>query len=669
MTSRKMHSLCSKCAGIEFTPLVDSAEKLETQEQFDDFLLKSQGTSRQQLGSQILYDNLHDVENSSKRGCHLCTLIFSSLTLRWAGDGVWMARPSGVLRVKLDALERGSFLSVICDGFGSSELRLSLPPLSTQSSHGIAFAQVDSSPTSPQLISQLAKWLSVCENDHQHSGQHSESPLPSRLIDVGPSDGSRNPRLVFTKGQFGKYATITYRWGTSTSITTNSATLSSHISGIDLEALPKTLRDAILVTRKLGLKYIWIDALVIIQDSPEDWREQAAHMPAIYQNAWVNISADSAIDGSSGFLGDRDLLAIRSCYHKPSGYVISPNVPHVLDLIDRGMLSRRGWVLQERIFSSRIIHYGHLEVGWECQQTLASERLLEGRPHSNSSWRGASLRNLLNSANNASHEPHLTNTQVKLGSNWQKTRKNEVYAAWYSLVNDYTDRVLTYPGKDKLVAMSGIANAFYARHRSILGPSEWDMSDVYMSGLWIGDLARGLAYTARIRRDNFDSNGGTPIEWDPEDYSSWKSRSPSFSWTSLDDPVDCYESKDEEDELYEYDVEVLEAKAATSTANPWDSGESCWVVLRGIVVSQDHMSQISRQTSIDPTVRHDADLLPNTSFLRLRVSLDRYGTHQVQWLIIHPVGTEGDAYRRIGIVGTWGDFSIDLKLTTDIKLV
>ncbi|OCL08000.1 HET-domain-containing protein, partial [Glonium stellatum] len=64
--------------------------------------------------------------------------------------------------------------------------------------------------------------------------------------------------------------------------------------------LPRTFQDAFLITKKLGLEYLWIDALCIVQDSEEDWKIESAKMPYIYSQALFCIAADSSANASSG---------------------------------------------------------------------------------------------------------------------------------------------------------------------------------------------------------------------------------------------------------------------------------------------------------------------------------------------------------------------------------
>jgi len=62
-------------------------------------------------------------------------------------------------------------------------------------------------------------------------------------------------------------------------------------------------QDAVTVTRKIGIRYLWIDSLCIIQNSRQDWEQESAVMGKVYECAEVTISAVKSEDGASGFLG------------------------------------------------------------------------------------------------------------------------------------------------------------------------------------------------------------------------------------------------------------------------------------------------------------------------------------------------------------------------------
>lgn len=541
---------------------------------------------------------------------------------------------------------------------------------------------VDLSSDSTRVFGLIEGWLSTCVSQHRSCGdgassnlgiERQESILPLRVIDVGPGDGSTNPRLFATAGRRGKYATLSYRWGTSPTLTTTSKTFASHEKGIEMGLLPKTLRDAVHVTRKIGLRYLWIDSLCIIQDSSDDWTQQASQMHVIYQNAWVTISADSAAGSDSGFLNPRNMLEIRPCQHVPMRKMIHPAIPNLFSIVNQGGLSERGWILQERIFSRRIIHFGRLEVGWECKDavSLKSEREPDGvGTMSQHSWRGQNVKKLLPTIiNTGDGSTTYDKRAARFGQGHHVLTK---YYAWYELVEEYSERLLTFPEKDKLTALSGIARTFEA----LYGDDE-ESEQLYISGLWFKDIARGLAYTMSSGLGWRQSNGLPEIpKCDPENPQTWTYRAPSFSWTAFDDtakwnwPGRRSGKADEIDSvLSKYDCQFVKGMIKPSGLDSFGPVEYCSIVLRGVVCQREEMEHRSRIVSPDPDQPY-GDIYPRTCFIRLCVDALKGSLKFVQnWLVLYPVGVEGKEFRRLGLMTIHGDFSLDRTEMTDIKLV
>ena len=126
-------------------------------------------------------------------------------------------------------------------------------------------------------MAQLGKWLKRCDSEHADlcsvglSGERvgAMTALPTRLVDVGLVE-TPTCRLAVTQGMVGRYAALSHRWGGKNPLKTMRANLDQHKQEIPLGRLPQTFQDAIRLTRQLGLGYIWIDSLCIIQDSPQD---------------------------------------------------------------------------------------------------------------------------------------------------------------------------------------------------------------------------------------------------------------------------------------------------------------------------------------------------------------------------------------------------------------
>lgn len=102
--------------------------------------------------------------------------------------------------------------------------------------------------------------------------------LPTRVLDVGPTDGSIDVKLVETGRRPDKYVALSHCWGKKQIITTTTDNIDEHKVAIDFRELSKTFQDAVIVTRKLSMRYLWIDSLCIIQNSGDDWAKESSYM-------------------------------------------------------------------------------------------------------------------------------------------------------------------------------------------------------------------------------------------------------------------------------------------------------------------------------------------------------------------------------------------------------
>jgi hypothetical protein len=130
--------------------------------------------------------------------------------------------------------------------------------------------------------------------------------LPTRLLDVDPV--AQTVRLVDTASlSLGisdgvPYVALSHCWGADTAVrcTTTRANEAERRRSIACGLLPKTFQDAILITRKLSFRYMWIDSLCIIQDDPSDWQHESSRMASVYQGAALTLAATDAEDGAGG---------------------------------------------------------------------------------------------------------------------------------------------------------------------------------------------------------------------------------------------------------------------------------------------------------------------------------------------------------------------------------
>lgn len=155
---------------------------------------------------------------------------------------------------------------------------------------------------------------------------------------------------------------------------------------IPMGELPPTFRDAIMITRRLGYQYIWIDSLCILQGSELDWQVESERMGYIYKHASLTLAAEAAEDSQGGIFESTrkaraSLKTIEVPYFRQDqtlpGKIFVQKLLHSA-LEARGPLSHRAWTLQEDILSLRTIRFAAQQVWWRCREMQCNERDLFG---------------------------------------------------------------------------------------------------------------------------------------------------------------------------------------------------------------------------------------------------------------------------------------------------
>ena len=239
-------------------------------------------------------------------------------------------------------------------------------------------------------ISLISEWLRTCEKLHSQCRHQSDARLPTRIIDVGLADSARPPRLITSLNISAEYVALSHCWGSlhQSEAGDSARTLKANIKDmqceIPLKKLPQTFRDAIVTVRELDLRFLWIDALCIIQDDPVDWAREAATMSMVYGSAYLTIVATSAVSSTDGFLKrPQDMAASISCYKdnctEPVDRLLiayqgaDGDQGSWSSLVEEARWNTRGWTLQERLLSRRVLHFTKRKILWECRATDASE--------------------------------------------------------------------------------------------------------------------------------------------------------------------------------------------------------------------------------------------------------------------------------------------------------
>jgi hypothetical protein len=344
--------------------------------------------------------------------------------------------------------------------------------------------------------------------------------LPTRLLDLEAFAQSDDLQLITfgAKNVTVEYVALSHCWGQAAPgpLTTTRRNLAQHLQRIPFMNLPLTFKDAVEVTRRLGLRYLWIDSLCIVQDDPEEWTLEASKMASVYRNALVTLSALSSVDSKS-----RCRVSNRRATTQDHRFFDFDLGPYRIRLFEQEIrkwyeeygddpyrhgqygsnpLRTRAWTLQERELSTRNIHFSENLVLWECNTLKASSEM---------PW------DSLKPMDDFQPWP----VKISIDESVSCDGPLSVRDRWYGLMEDYMTRNLTKE-KDKLTALSGLAQSFQRKMPS----------NGYLAGLWFDHLPRALLW-----RTGLSSEGSSA-------YRPTSSRAPSWSFLSVDGNM-SYESQ------------------------------------------------------------------------------------------------------------------------------
>lgn len=341
---------------------------------------------------------------------------------------------------------------------------------------------------SPELcIDTVKKWIKTCDS-HPICSSVTGNKLPKRILDLGPHRFRNAISLLETGDEvYGRYMTLSHCWGSQQPITTTKATLPHRTTSIRVSELPQTFRDAILMSRGLGIRYLWIDSLCILQDDRLDWEQESAKMAAVYTGSYLNIAATHARNSIEGCFSGRwtevdvnmlsRLIPLRS-FDIEKEFDGDNFTVHVRLALERGHgdfrvgigtqpyrrrapLFSRAWVFQERCLAPRTVHFHAHEMIWECKTTVRCE------------CKGTDVTDWSQRWHRGWKALHL---EIEVAD------FRELSDLWLEVVVRFSSLRLSHES-DRLPALSGIASRFCGSKLK-----------TYLAGLWREDLARGLLW-------------------------------------------------------------------------------------------------------------------------------------------------------------------------------
>jgi len=466
--------------------------------------------------------------------------------------------------------------------------------------------------TTTKSIDIAREWVQECWSSHEICKSRKSVYVPNRLVSTAP--GRHHIR---TKDDFQAnpdYATLSHCWGSTTFLTLLRENLELFRRQIPADALSQTIQDAMATAYHVGLAWIWVDTLCILQNDEQDWQREAAAMASVYGSSSLNLSAAGAHNGHEGCFYPRPAHWVCQLDLDTDGTGANavPKIAVPYSLYDRCLgsmpLLKRGWALQERLLAARTLHFAATELFWECHEVTCCESF--------------PLRT-----------PENIDKGVIRPTKWVRPS-----ALWESVTASYSACKLTYP-KDKFVAISGIAREVQKLNQ-----------DEYVAGMWRENMEAQLCWFSRKRS----------ILQSTSEYIA-----PTWSWLAADVPVVGTLSEDHKTLLSIVDVSIelvgSDPFGAISSARLRLSCQALYRASYDITNNRlkVYAGQIrSAGTSLLDRPIDEADNSPKDLMAAPVFAFGHRGI-EVRGLLLERVSNNKGVYQRIGI------FSIPFEKTLD----
>ncbi|KAF2034031.1 HET-domain-containing protein [Setomelanomma holmii] len=378
---------------------------------------------------------------------------------------------------------------------------------------------------SAENIAVLNKLLEDCNSNHPLCGVIGEgNDMPTRVLDVSLFQHNDAVRIVpetEVQGRNRRYVCLSHCRGLvppDAPCMLIESRKQAYMTAIPMKLLPLTFQQAIELTCNMGERYLWIDALCIIQDSGADWAREASRMASIYTNSLVTLSAatSSSLEGCvlrrEPSMAEPVLLNLDSNVSSGRMAHIFHGLPAENQLQQKVPVTKRAWCLQERKLTTRLIQFTPYQWTWTCRTAGTSERILRKLRITASTFDqrgqdGLHFHNQEDTSGSRVTRSDGTIDDEAVVKDYKASRK--AYDDWYTTVQDFTKCDITYP-TDRLPALAGLAQ----RQQS-------HVPDTYLAGLWEADILYGLAW-----------GSNNPPEMCPATYIA-----PSWSWASINGAV------------------------------------------------------------------------------------------------------------------------------------
>jgi len=410
--------------------------------------------------------------------------------------------------------------------------------------------------------------LTTCLEKHENckSGISDPPILPTRVLDLGLDESALDGIFKLyesRKGERQHYSCLSYRWGEPghRNLLTKNRKV-DFINGAQVLDLEQCIQDTIRVIRKMGTRYLWIDALCIIQDDDQDIATQIPQMKDIYTNATFVLAADSLSDPAQTFSRPRHVPQAHICdfpalidgnletlsllymveYSKDENPQPGEH-KHYIELDQQ--LSNRAWTLQECVLARRLLVCSSSEIFWHCQE-VSNQPVRPSYFAQPKALVPLDRQTLMESIQESKEDvsPTAGSPENEVPPEW--------LFLWFGLIEDYTKRQMSKP-RDSLNALGGIAQEF-----------EFQTGDKFVFGLSRKYLVWNLLWCSPFLDEK-------PHRWPQSPGKECDVSFPSWSWAGVSLPVKmilCNEF-------------IPEAEVATNSDDTYDLLDAGTLLLQG----------------------------------------------------------------------------------------
>lgn len=402
------------------------------------------------------------------------------------------------------------------------------------------------------VFEQFKRSLEICLAEHEVCAKP-DAQLPTRVLALDDSDAHERVFLHESgPDEMGRYIALSYCWGK----TFQTKLLVSNLedfkeTGIVIATLPKTLQDSILVSRKLGMKYLWIDSLCIIQNSAADKDLEIARMASIYKNAIIVLSAAISTDCGQGFLHDREAVQLHldNSLRLPFFTDADPDTRAIVDWIHlcpgahmgykvlrfaQEPINSRAWTYQESKLAERLLIFGSGPPQWHCKEgemIYGLDLLLDDLTDPNGFT--TTTQRTVRDGETVGGETRTTQEKVP-------TEDIGEWKEWFPMLENYSHKALTVQ-TDKLLAIAAMAAEYASGENGRYAAGLWETS-LPRSLLWRRDSSPDMEVALSgyqhslswLQTRLFDAQS---VDGDVED-TSWASRYIAPTWS----PMSCNQS-------------------------------------------------------------------------------------------------------------------------------